>query len=233
MKVCTTRSSSDDYTSDKNREEAVIKVDANSSVQDASNQTDSMISFQEEEDNDVDDDDDDEDENVLHITEDEEDEEDEVAVSTIKDEKPEIKICENEKTKNEDNPDFSGLHLLLSGIERTEYRRGSKDTTNINEKEIDSNEIKSIVKVKTNDSDKKIENPPPNGLEILCALADQRFLEENEVESEESSSSDSFVRRRPHKISRNCKYNFCTIIFDFFKNTAQYVNNECFLIRNN
>lgn len=76
------------------------------------------------------------------------------------------------KTYCDLSPDFSGLQVLLNGIEQVEHDRSVK---------IDKEDGTHLtVAADDEESDKEIDKPTPNGLQILCALADQRFLEENE-----------------------------------------------------
>lgn len=178
----------------------MIKVDTNSSVQDASNQTDSMISFGEEDD-DGEDNDDDEDSDVLRIHEESEEpskmkSDDEVLLEEKPAAEPQTKVYSVE------NPDFSGLQLLLNGIERAEHSRISPEVGDeVSKKDTGSaNMLQTVPQLKKETEDSDTEKPVPNSLEILCALADQRFKEEKvAVSDEESSSSDSELKEQSRK----------------------------------
>lgn len=173
-------------------------MDTNSSVQDASNQTDSMISFGEEDDDGEDNDDD---EDVLRINEeceepDKDRKEDDIQLEDKPAALPETKVYF-------ENPDFSGLQLLLNGIERVEHSRISpKICEEVAKKETEAADVAQMLpqpNKETEDGD--TEKPVPNSLEILCALADQRFKEEKEVaeSDEESLSSDSELKKQSRK----------------------------------
>lgn len=196
---------------DKSGEEAVIKVDTNSSVQDASNQTDSMISFGDEEEDGEDDDDDDEDGNALRIIEEYEEppskdkKEEEVQPEDGGAAEPEVA-----KVYSDETPDFSGLQLLLNGIERVENCRltpeAEEDATKGETEGVDAAQpvvaepvVPQPKQQETEDSS-DTEKLAPNSLQILCALADQRFKEEKEVaESDEESFSESELKEQSRK----------------------------------
>lgn len=173
----------------------------NSSVQDASNQTDSMMPFGEEED-DGEDNDDDDDEDVLRINEECEDsskdgKEDDIQLEDKPAALPETKVYSVE------NPDFSGLQLLLNGIERVEHSRISPTMSDeVARKETEAADVaQTLPQPNKETEDDDTEKPVPNSLEILCALADQRFKEEKQVaeSDEESSFSDSELKEQSHK----------------------------------
>lgn len=187
----------------------MITVDTNSSVQDASNQTESMLSSQEDDDDHDDDnenEDEEDDEYDLRVTENYENEESD-PLKKDKESKTKCKSVGNErKVYSDQNPDFSGLQLLLNGIERAEHCSNNDSLPEIENAACIRDE-KLKIKQESEDSDKEMDNPAPNGLEILCALADQRFQEENDGESDDSSSSDSFVKKRVlYKSSKSSKY---------------------------
>ena len=199
---------------EKTEESAVIKIDTNSIVQDASNQTEDSDDKDEDEEytseevnekngNDVDEE---------HESSKSENEE-EVEVSADKvDSIRKLKVKRNKTATsekiiyNDANPDFMGLQLLLNGIERVEHSVNA--TTNAEEED--------PIKEEADDSDKDTDVPAPNGLEILCALADQRFKEEKKnSESDDLSVDEDDLddKKVPfHKGSKICKFYFwpCT-----------------------
>ncbi|KAL6957790.1 hypothetical protein U1Q18_048661 [Sarracenia purpurea var. burkii] len=97
-----------------------------------------------------------------------------------------------------ETPDFSGLQLLLNGIEQVEHVREVGSET--------SAVVGAVTSVVGNDEDaafetKPISTQPANGLEILCALADQRFYEETEDGKEEYSKGPSGTPKKRAKQS--------------------------------
>ncbi|XP_065209197.1 mucin-5AC isoform X2 [Planococcus citri] len=77
-------------------------------------------------------------------------------------------------SKGAETPDFSGLQLLLNGIEQVEHVRDTSTDASVS---VDTAAAASSVAGSDEDT---VKAQPANGLEILCALADQRFYEENE-----------------------------------------------------
>lgn len=192
----------------------MITIDTNSIVQDASNQTednddkDEDVEYTSEEVSQRNGDEDNDQESLKSENEDNNDD----GILDKADSNRKLKLKRNKaatsekKIYNDTNPDFMGLQLLLNGIERVEH---SGNTTTIVEE--DEN-----VKEETDDSDKDTDKPAPNGLEILCALADQRFKEEKKInESDDLSSDDDLVAKRvPPKGSKACKFSV-QIFFPF------------------
>lgn len=88
-----------------------------------------------------------------------------------------------------DFPDFSGLQLLLNGIERVEHGRPDDAIYRPRDVNLSANnatakttETKNVHTTTAEECDSRADKHKltPNSLEILCALADQRLLEENE-----------------------------------------------------
>jgi hypothetical protein len=188
----------------------VIKIDTNSIVQDASNQTDYNDDKDEEEEEeectseDVNDRDDEgesskseyEDDNIDGIF-------DKTNPSRNLKWKRKKTATSEKKVYNDANPDFAGLQILLNGIEKVE--RGENVTTNA--------EDHKIVKAGTSsDNDKDAEKPEVcalDGLEMLMCAAFQE-QEKNSDESTSLSLVDDVLRDKGvlHKGSKICKFYF-------------------------
>ena len=171
----------------------MIKIDTNSIVQDASNQT---------EDNDDKDEDEEyanegtNDENVLERTDGSPRSEDTARLveSSAADKadssrKSKTKVdkaaTSNEIVPKDTNPDFIGLQLLLSGIEHVEHGANNV-TTNA-----PVLAAAKTVQENTADGSDRTANVPATGLDLLCALVDQRIQEEKKLsESSDLSSID-------------------------------------------
>ncbi len=167
----------------------------NSSVQDAGNQTDTTFSYQYETETAASSPESDNaslvenQSNVLDTTVDGKGPED---VAAKHDGNVPATMTEKKGSRDE-TPDFSGLQLLLNGIEKME--QGSNITDDGNE----VNDIPDALSTKNSATAPQSEvsvgdTKTPNSLQILCALADQQFLEEGreiDFEAKESLSPSS------------------------------------------